>query len=218
MFRKIRRQKIGPIGRLVARGCKEDSIKTFEKESPTASKDTLTTLLSTINTINWNLKSMDIKTAFLQGENLIIDVYIKPPTEVHCNMDQIWKSNKCVFGLIDPSLMWYKWVKKFVYENGDKSSIVDPVLLVWHHNKLIGITNVHVDGFLCAVTELIYQTFIYKLRETFSVGRHKNCNFKYLCRNVKSSKHQIIVCQFDFIEQLKKIQIGTINNFWKEQT
>ena len=48
---------------------------------------------------------MYIKTTFLQGENLIIDVYIKPPTEAHCDMDEIWKSNKCVFGLIDPSLM-----------------------------------------------------------------------------------------------------------------
>ena len=98
---------------------------------------------------------MYIKTAFLQGKNLIIDVYIKPPTEAHCNMDQIWKLNKCVFGLIDPSLMWYKRVKKFAYENGGKSSIADTVLFVWHHNKLIGITNVHLDDFLCAVTELI---------------------------------------------------------------
>ena len=59
-----------PKACLVACGCEEDGLNTFEKESPTASKDTLRTLLSTIITNNWNLKSIDIKTAFLQGEFL----------------------------------------------------------------------------------------------------------------------------------------------------
>ena len=60
-----------PTASIVACVFEEDSLKTSEKESPNASKDfAILTLLSTIITYNWNLKSIDIKTAFLLGEFL----------------------------------------------------------------------------------------------------------------------------------------------------
>ena len=58
--------------------------------------------------------------------------------------------------------------------------------------------------------ELFYQIVIYKLQQTFSVGRKKNCDFKYIGLNVKSSKH---LDQFNHIEQLKKIQIDSAHKF-----
>ena len=48
----------------VAREFKKDSINTFEKEAPTASKDTLRKFLYTIISNNWYLKSIDTKSAF----------------------------------------------------------------------------------------------------------------------------------------------------------
>ena len=56
--------------RLEARGFKEDSLNTFDRESPTVSKDTLRALLSNIITNTWNLKSRAVKIAFPQGEFL----------------------------------------------------------------------------------------------------------------------------------------------------
>ena len=169
-----------------------DSIKKFEEESPTASKDTLKTLLSTIITNNWSLKSIYIKTAFLQGEFLKQDLYLKPPPEALCDNNQIWKVNKFVYGLTDGSLMWFKRVKKFVDKKNGTSSITDPALFMWHHNdKLIGVTTVHVDDFVCAGTYLFYLSIISKLRETFSVGRKENCNFRYLGLNIQSGKIHI---------------------------
>lgn len=92
----------------------------------------------------------------------------------------------CVYGLTDASLMWYELVKKFVYENGSKSSITRPALFRWrHNNKFIGIITVHADDFCCAGKELFDQNVIYKLREIFSVGKEENCNFKYLGLNVE---------------------------------
>ena len=148
-------------------------------------------MLSTIITNNWNLKSIDIKTAFLQGELLKRDVYLKPPPEVHGD-NQIWKLNKCVYGLTDASLMWFKKVKKFVDENNGTSSITDPALFLSHHNdKLIGVMTVQVDDFLCAGTDLFYLNIISKLRETLSVGREKHCNFRHLGLNIQSEKFHI---------------------------
>ena len=114
-----------PKAHLVACGFEEDSLKTFEKESPTALKDTSKTLLSTII---WNLKSIEIKAAFLKGEFLKWYVYLEPLPEPHCDNNQIWILNKCVNGLT--SLMWFKRVEKFVNENNETSSITDPALLM----------------------------------------------------------------------------------------
>ena len=85
--------------RLAACGFKEDSLDTFDRESPTVSKDTLRALLSNIITNTWNLKSRDGKIAFPQGEFLKWDVCLKPPPEAHCDNNQIWKLNKCMYGL-----------------------------------------------------------------------------------------------------------------------
>ena len=49
---------------LVATGCEENALTSFEEQSPTPSKDTLH-VLSTTASKKWQLKSVDIKTAFL---------------------------------------------------------------------------------------------------------------------------------------------------------
>ena len=59
-----------PKARLVARGFKEDCLDECEKESPTCSKDTLRKIFSLIAYKLWQLKAIDIKTAFLQGDLL----------------------------------------------------------------------------------------------------------------------------------------------------
>ena len=188
-----------PKAHLVACGFEEDSLNTLEKESPTASKDTLRTLLSSIITNNWNLKSIDIKTEFLQGEFLKQDVYLKSPPDAHCDNNQIWKLNKCVYGLTDASLMWFKRVKKFVDENNRTSSTTDTALFMWHHNdKLIGVMTVKVDDFLCAETDL-YLNIILKLRATFFIGSEENCNFWYFGLNIQSEKFHIAIDQNNYI-------------------
>ena len=87
-----------PKARLVARGFEEDCLEKCEKESPTCSKDTLRTIFSLIAYKNWQLKAIDIKTAFLQGDLLNRDVYIIPPPELECPPNNVWKLNKCVYG------------------------------------------------------------------------------------------------------------------------
>ena len=47
--------------------------------------------------------SIDIKTAFLQGEELTCEVYIIPPKELR-RPGIVWRLKKFVYGLIDASL------------------------------------------------------------------------------------------------------------------
>ena len=50
-------------------------------------------------------------------------MYLKPPPEALCDNSQIRKLNKCVYGLADASLMWFKRVKKIVDENNGTSPL-----------------------------------------------------------------------------------------------
>ena len=50
-------------------------------------KATFTITLSIIATKKWELKSIDIKTAFLQGSKLARDIYLKPPVEANCGIN-----------------------------------------------------------------------------------------------------------------------------------
>ena len=96
-----------PKARLVVRGFEEGCLEKCEKELPTCSKDILRTIFSLIAYKNWQLSAIDIKTAFLQGDLLNQDVYIIPPPESEFPPNNVWKLNKCVYGLSDASLQWY---------------------------------------------------------------------------------------------------------------
>ena len=50
-------------------------------------------------------------------------MYLKPLPEALCDNSQIRKLNKCVYGLADASLMWFKRVKKIVDENNGTSPL-----------------------------------------------------------------------------------------------
>ena len=111
-----------PKAQLVAQGFEEENLHEVPKDSPTCSKDTLRATLAIIATNKWELASIDIKTAFLQGNKLSRDVCLKPPVEANCETNFFWKLKKCVYGLSNASLKWYHRVKAFVLANGGKVS------------------------------------------------------------------------------------------------
>ena len=54
-----------------------------------------------------------------------------PPHEANAK-DKIWLLKKCVYGLNDASLYWYKKVKDILIETGGKISKVDPTVFSWY--------------------------------------------------------------------------------------
>ena len=115
-----------PKARLVIRGFEEQD-KDLEKASPTCSSEGLKMVLAIMAQNEWYPKTMDIKTAFLQGNKLERDVFVKPPLEKgKCGI--LWKLEKCVYGLVDASLYWYKRVKDFMKKIGGRVSCMDPAI------------------------------------------------------------------------------------------
>ena len=121
-----------PKARLVAGGFEEDFLQNIEKELPTYSKDNLRILFTVATQNDWCLKSIDIKTAFLEGNILNCDVFIQPPPEARCPQNCIWKLNKCVYSLCDASLKWRSKIREFVAENDGTVLKLDPALFMLH--------------------------------------------------------------------------------------
>ena len=76
--------------RLCARGFEEE--QDFRTDAPTCARESVRLSLATIASNKWDLKSIDIKRAFLQGHQLTREVYLRPPPEAQTN--KLWKLNK----------------------------------------------------------------------------------------------------------------------------
>lgn len=116
-----------PKARLVAQGFEELQVSELQKDSPTCASESLRLLVAVICQRQWELHSMDIKSAFLQGMELSRDIFIKPPPDAN-STGTLWKLRKCVYGLADTSLYWYHRVKNIMIEAGGIMSKVNPAV------------------------------------------------------------------------------------------
>ncbi|XP_064622512.1 uncharacterized protein LOC135484764 [Lineus longissimus] len=137
-----------PKARLVARGF-EELESDIPKDSPTCASESLKLVLAILAQNEWEPKCMDIKTAFLQGYKIDRKVFLRPPREAKMT-GKLWKLNKCVYGLNDASLSWYKRVKSVMTGSGAKMSKVDPAVFFWYdeYEEVLGVLACHVDDFL----------------------------------------------------------------------
>ena len=109
--------------RLVARGFEDEEIKRLTTDSPTFSKESLHIVLTIMSIDSWNFHSLDVKTAFLQGNQIDRDVFNKSPKKANVQ-GSIWKLNKVVYGLADVSCAWYLHVKDVLAKLGLQMSLI----------------------------------------------------------------------------------------------
>ena len=86
--------------RLAIRGFEEKDIE-IHRGSPTFGKGAMRLFLSVAALQKWTVKPTDIKSAFLQGKELVRDIYIKTPTESKAPQHIIWKFKHGLNGLKD---------------------------------------------------------------------------------------------------------------------
>ena len=118
---------------LCARGFEEE--QDFRTDSPTCSREGVRLALSIIASMSWKLNSIDVKTAFLQGNSLQREVLVKPPKEA--NTDCLWKLNKCVYGLADASRYWYLKLREELLKLDSKPCSLDQGIFVWFNGDQI---------------------------------------------------------------------------------
>ena len=164
--------------RLVARGYEENEIQ-MRKDSPTAVKENLRLILVIASSNHWEIKSLDIKSAFLQGKEIEREVYLKPPKEAGKGI--LWKLNKTIHGLMDDSRKFYLKLKEVLLSVEVKMSIFDEALFFWKKNgKLHGILALHVDDLLFCGSLLFLNEIIHTIKISFKISKEETKVFQHL--------------------------------------
>ena len=154
----------------------------------------------------WDLSTIDIKSAFLQGNKIERNVYVIPPKEANVDSDIIWRLRKTVYGLNDASRAWFISVKELLISLGCSQSVLDPALFIWRNgDKLEGIIVLHVDYFLIAGTMAFYEYVVKQLTANFEAGKICKSQFDYIGLSIHQSDDGILVNQHKYIEALKDI-------------
>ena len=170
--------------RLSARGFEE--LQCFRTDSPACSREGIRITLATMASHKWQLQSLDIKTAFLQGKQIQRNVFLLPPKEA--NTDNLWHLKKCVYGLADASRYWFLRVNEKLTKLNGHVCPADQGIFMWHHNnQLIGIITCSVDAIIWSGTQYFYKTVIEKFKTTFKIGSESLEAFPCLGLNIKQN-------------------------------
>ena len=205
----MKHDKDGPVpkARLVARGFQDKDVDLVRSDSPTCSKESLRVLLVVAASSSWQLNSMDIKTAFLQGRKFERDVFIFPPKEAEVSLSIVWKLKKCVYGLSDASREWYLTVREELMKSGMRPSKYDQALFTWHSGqKICGIMSTHVDDFCWAGTPSFERKVIAEIKKVFVIKTEEYSCFKYLGLDIQQSRNkEIVVKQEEYVKSIAMI-------------
>lgn len=193
--------------RIVCRGYEEDS-SGFRTDSPTLTKESMRLLSCLAMSKGWKCKSLDVRSAFLQGFEIDREIFMKPPNDAE-EKGVLWKLLRCPYGLNDAPRAWFKRVRYEFQNLGAVSSRYDEACFYFRHGgSLEGMIVIFVDDFYYAGSEKFHKDFIVKLVRVFKV-RVQNCgNFKYLGLNITQTSEYIQVDQNAYIQSLECIPIS----------
>ena len=128
--------------RLIARGFEEIEKDNIRKDSPTRYKE----ILSIIVSFEWKIYSLDIKSAFLQGQPINRNVFFNPQHEV--DTINLWKLLVTVYRLSKAPRARYLKVKEVLEKAGARTIKFHDGMFYWYHNDILeGILSLHVDDF-----------------------------------------------------------------------
>lgn len=204
-------EKEGKIkSRLCARGFEDNELKE-RVDSPTCSKMNLRLLIAIAATKQWKINSLDFQSAFLQGEDVKGDIYIKPPKEADTN--KLWKLRKHVYGLKQSSRKWYNKVSNELESLGLSKSKLDEALFFWHcKNELKGIVAGHVDDFFWSGTSNLQTSVVDQLIKTFQISSESHDKFKFLGLDVRRDGLVIEIDQSIYAEGIQYVMCHDMKN------
>ena len=85
-----------PKARLVARGF-EDNENEARTDSPTCSKMNLRLIMAITASKDWKINSLDIQSAYLQGEKVEREIFLSPPPPPSKHTDDMEIKEMCIW-------------------------------------------------------------------------------------------------------------------------
>ena len=200
--------------RLVILGYEDPDITNIPRDSPTLQKESRSLLLQLSASRRWQIKSFDIKTAFLRGsrrDNRILG--IEPPEELRAKLkmrpDEICELLKSAYGLVNAPYLWYQELKESLLQLNFVMSPMDPCLFVLANdtNYVHGAIGVHVDDGLCA-GDAVFAEALDKLEQRFPFGSKRCGDFVFTGIHVHQDEHfNIHLDQQEYVQNIEPIKI-----------
>lgn len=160
--------------RLVAKGFnQEEGIDYLETYNLVVRTHTVRLILHVASVMNWELKQMDVKNAFLHGD-LTETVYMKQPTGFvdKSKPDHVCLLHKSLYGLKQSPRAWFDKFSNFLLEFSFCCSMSNPSLFVYAHNKDMIMLLLYVDDMV--ITGNNSQTLSHLLNELNKQFRMKD--------------------------------------------
>ena len=207
--------KLQTKARLCARGFEESS--DFRTDSPTCMRESVKIALGIISTMSWTLHSIDYKTAFLQGNAISREVFLKPPPE--SNTSKLWKLKKTVYGLSDAPRVWFLRLRDELLKLNVKQSTYDQGLFFWYNDgKLEGIMVCFVDDQLWGGSPNFEEKVIEKLRNIFDINYEHSSAFKYVGIDLKQGcDGSISINQESYLKSINSFSVDKTRSSQKEE-
>lgn len=201
----IKRNKEGDIERYKARLCARgftqihglDYNETF---SPTTRYDSIRILLSMAAQHNWEIRQLDVKTAFLYGV-LEEDIFMEIPDGVTAGTNKLCKLNKSLYGLKQSSRCWNKKFTDFLIKFGFDQSKADNCVFVRNFDGVKAFLILYVDdALIMSESNAILDTIVNYLKEGFKI-KVLNSNI-FVGMEITKTQNLICISQRKYIEQI----------------
>ena len=167
-------------------------------------RDTLNIIKTIVGIKNYEIYSLDIKNAFLQGDKSERDVFMKPPPE-YSVPGTLWRLRKSVYGMVEAARKWWDRISQRLTEIKCTQSKLDPCLFIISDKsgKLTGLIVIFVDDLKIAGSRELCEMMIRDIGKSFEIGRVEKNEFVYTGLNVKKTGDGITTDQVKYINDLK---------------
>ena len=202
--------------RLVVLGYLDPNLENIPRDSPTLGRHSKMLLLQLISSCSWDLRSFDIKAAFLQGkpqDDRIIGLEPCPELVKALSMKpgEICRLVKGAYGLIDAPFLWYQALSQELLSLGFEISPFDPCLFVLRNpetRRPRGVIGIHVDDGLCG-GDAVFLERLKQLQKKYPFGSEKVGSFTFTGVNMhQRGDKSIVLSQSEYVKKIASISVS----------
>ena len=172
--------------RLVILGYLDPQLEELPRDSPTLGRNAKMLLLQLLASKHWDLRSFDIRAAFLQGKpqpgrTLAIEPVPELAQALQLATNEICRLEKGAYGLIDAPYLWFVAISDELKSLGFEASPFDPCLFTLrdpHDQSTAGVIGLHVDDGICGGNSL-FMSKLDQLEKKYPFGSKKIHQFTF---------------------------------------
>ena len=190
--------------RMCIRGDLENNKDSVRSDSPSAGKETLKLALMIASNEKFSVKGADIKSAYLQGQELKRTIFVKPPPEANAE-GKLWRLKKAAYGVLDGGRLFYLRLVEELTKLGLHKVHSDGALFTYVRDGVFhGLVASVVDDLIIAGDGKFEEEVEAKLKEIFVFSKIEKGSFKYCGCNIKVDENgEIELDQNDYIDKLE---------------